>query len=371
MALSPAERLRYSRHLLLPEVGVEGQERLARATVACVGAGGLGSPVLLYLAAAGVGSLRVFDPDRVDETNLQRQVLYTTEDVGRPKAEAAAARLRALNPAIAVQPHVTRVSASNVVSLLSGCDVVVDGTDGFAARYLLSDAAVLLKIPCVHASLFRFEGRVMVIAPGKGPCYRCLHPEPPEPGTIPTCAEAGILGVLPGLVGGIQASETLKLLLGIGEPLVGRLLVVDALAMRTQTLAVPRDPACPACGEAPTITAPADYDLFCAREPDVPSVAARELAGLLDEGAPLALLDVREEPETRLCPFPRARRVALEKLAGEAASLRGADVVLVCKRGERSARGVRLLAGAGIAARNLEGGLDAWRAEIDPTLPRY
>jgi adenylyltransferase/sulfurtransferase len=370
VSLSPVERLRYARHLLLPEVGPEGQERLSRARVTCVGAGGLGSPALLYLAAAGVGTLSVFDPDPLEETNLQRQVLFTTADLGRNKAEAAFARLAALNPYVRVAAQSVAITSQNALELLAGSDVIVDGTDSFAARYLLSDAAVLLKTPLVHASVFRFEGRATVFAPG-GPCYRCLHPEPPEPGTIPSCAAAGVLGVLPGLLGCVQAAETLKLILGIGETLAGRLLVIDALRMRMSTVRFSRDPACAACGEHPTITAPVDYDLFCGGEPEVPGVGARELSDLLARGAPLHLLDVREPLEMRICPFPAARAVSFGNVVTEADRLRDRDVVVVCRNGERSERAVRLLAGAGIGARHLEGGLEAWRSEVDPELPRY
>jgi len=295
-ALGGDEMLRYARHLVIPEVGVEGQKRLKAGRVLVVGAGGLGSPVGLYLAAAGVGTLGFVDHDAVDESNLQRQVLHGTPDVGRPKVASAADRVRALNPHVVVRPYETRLTAANALALVGEHDVVVDGSDNFATRYVVNDACVLAGRPLVHGAVHRFEGQASVFAVKGGPCYRCLHADPPAPGTVANCAEAGVLGVLPGLVGLVQATEALKLLLGVGDPLVGRILLVDGLAMRFHEVHVPRDPRCPACGDRPTITAPVDVDPACeVPEPlAVPEIAVEELARRRAEGDAPALLDVRE-----------------------------------------------------------------------------
>ena len=370
--LSDADRTRYARHLVLPEVGEEGQRKLAAARVLCVGAGGLGSPLALYLAAAGVGTLGLADFDAVDETNLHRQILYGTEDVGRPKLEAAAGRLRSLNPGVNVVTHDGRLAAANALEVLSTYDVVADGTDNFAARYLVNDACVLLGKPNVWAAIFRFEGQASVFDAAKGPCYRCVFPEPPPAGAVPSCAEGGVLGVLPGLLGTIQATEVVKLILGRGTSLVGRLLLVDALAMRFTEVALRKDPSCPVCGTAPTITRLADLEEACApADGGVPGIAPRELKALLDRGADVVLLDVREPFEVRLAALPGSHNIPLGALAGRLGLLpKEAEVVALCRSGARSAAAVELLRASGYPrVRNLVGGLDRWRREVDPGLP--
>jgi molybdopterin/thiamine biosynthesis adenylyltransferase/rhodanese-related sulfurtransferase len=371
--LSDGEKRRYARHLVLPEVGSEGQERLRSASVLCVGAGGLGSPLALYLAAAGIGTLGLADFDAVDETNLHRQILYGTRDVGRPKLEAAAERLRDLNPGVNVVTHEGRLSAANALEILSNYDVVADGTDNFAARYLVNDACVLLGKPNAWAAIFRFEGQASVFdAAGGGPCYRCLFPEPPPAGAVPSCAEGGVLGVLPGLLGTIQATEVVKTVLGRGETLAGRLLLVDALAMRFSEVALRKDPSCPVCGATPTITGLADLEEACApANAGVPGIAPRELKARLDEGAGIVLLDVREPFEVSLAALPGSHNVPLGSLPGRLGLLqKDADIVALCRTGARSAAAVELLLASGYGrARNLVGGLDRWRREVDPGLP--
>ncbi len=378
--LSNDEILRYSRHLIMPEVGLEGQQRLKAARVLCVGAGGLGSPLMLYLAAAGVGTLGLVDFDVVDYTNLQRQVIHATPDVGRPKLESAAEKLRALNPYVALRPFQTRLGSDNALELVRQFDLVVDGTDNFATRYLVNDACVLAGRPNVYGSIFRFDGQASVLCAKDGPCYRCLYPEPPPPGLVPSCAEGGVLGILPGLVGLIQAAETVKLVLGRGEPLVGRLLLVDALQMRFRELKVRKNPDCPVCGRHPTITALQDYEAFCGVRgeeapsdlPGVPEIQVEELKRRLDAGEDLLLLDVREPHEYQICnlggllipPSELPRRVH------ELDSSR--EIVAYCRSGPRSARAVAFLRQAGFRkARNLAGGILAWAARVDPRMPRY
>ncbi|MBK6847254.1 MAG: molybdopterin-synthase adenylyltransferase MoeB [Proteobacteria bacterium] len=376
------ELLRYSRQLIMPEVTVAGQRRLQQARVLCVGAGGLGSPLALYLAAAGVGRLGLVDGDTVDLTNLQRQTLYATADVGRPKLEAARARLSALNPEITVVPHALRLVSANALELLRDYDVIADGSDNFATRYLVNDAAVLLGKPNVSGSVYRFAGQLSVFHPGRGPCYRCLFPEPPPPGLVPSCAESGVLGVLPGIIGSLQALEVLKLLLGQGEPLIGRLLLFDGLGARCRELSFERNPACALCGDAPTIKAPCDHDeARCARPPpsgagereavarySVEEFHARRLAG-----EPDALLDVREPHEHQLVSLPGAVLLPLGELPArlhELAATRG--YVIYCHRGARAERAYGLLRQAGFSGlRVLTGGIDAWATRIDPSLPRY
>lgn len=379
--LSRDEILRYSRHLLLPEVTLEGQKRLRGARVLLVGAGGLGSPLALYLAAAGVGRIGLVEFDRVDLTNLQRQVLYSTADVGRPKLEAARDRLAGLNPEIEIVPHAARLSSANAMEIVAGYDVVADGTDNFPTRYLVNDACVLLGKPNVHASVFRFDGQLAVFDAARGPCYRCLFPEPPPPGLVPSCADGGVLGVLPGILGTLQALEVLKLLLGRGEPMIGRLLLVDALGMRFREIAIARDPACPVCGERPTITAPIDYEAFCGLRGEeapadvegIPTLAVEELAARRAAGEEVDLLDVREPHEAAIARIPGARLLPLSELPARLHELDSARTwTLSCHRGTRSVQAFHLMRRAGFGRlRVLAGGVDAWAERIDPSMPRY
>lgn len=373
-SLTPAERERYARHLLLPELGDSGQRRLAEATVAVVGAGGLGCPVLQYLVAAGVGTIRVIDNDVVDRSNLQRQVLYADADVGRPKAEVAAERLRAQNPLVTVEAHSVRLAAANTTALLAGCDVIVNGADNFPTRYLVSDASVLLGIPHVHGAIHRFEGEVSVFLPG-GPCYRCLHSQPPAPGTIPSCSEAGVLGVLPGLVGALQATETLKLLVGLGLPLVGRLLLIDALTLRFRELRLARSPACVACGDTPSVQelvdlaeVQCDLGVTTMRE-----ITPTELKAKLDRGDDFLLIDVREPNEFELCRIPTAQLIPLGTIPQRMGELDpDAEIVVQCRSGKRSADALMFLQANGFTnLTNLKGGILAWADEVDPTITKY
>ena len=377
-ALTPEELRRYARHLILPEVGPEGQEKLKRARVLCVGAGGLGSPLVLYLAAAGVGTLGVVDFDAVDASNLQRQILHGSGDVGRSKLASAAERVAAVNPNVRFVPYETRLSSENALAILRDYDVVADGTDNFPTRYLVNDACVLLGKPNVYASIFRFEGQASVFWAKDGPCYRCLYPEPPPPGLVPSCAEGGVLGILPGLLGTIQATETLKLLLGVGAPLVGRLLLVDALGMRFRELRLRKSPECAVCGEHPTVTRLVDYEDFCgvaapAAGGDAGAITPAELKRRLDAGEDLVLLDVREPRETRINALPGAVEIPLGQIPSQMHRLRrDSEIVAYCKTGARSARATELLREAGFGrVRNLEGGIDRWAREVDPSLPRY
>ncbi len=376
MSLGPDELIRYARHLTLAEVGVAGQERLKAARVLIVGAGGLGSPAALYLAAAGVGTIGIVDADRVDLTNLQRQILHGTAAVGRDKVASAEDRLRDLNPLVTVVPHALRLDSSNVAAVLGGYNLVLDGSDNFPTRYLINDAAVRAGKPVIYGAIFRFAGQVSVLGAPGGPCYRCLYPDPPDPRLVPNCAEAGVLGVLPGVIGTLQATEAIKWLLGIGEPLIGRLLVYDALAASTTTIAVRRDRGCPACGESPTLTGPIDYEDFCRTAAPTDSGAAeidpRELAARRAEPMVLQIVDVREPWEVALAPFPDARVVPLADLPGRLGELDPAvEVITVCHLGQRSLVAQRLLVAAGFRARSLVGGIDAWAALVDPALPRY
>lgn len=375
--LSTAELTRYARHLTMPEVGVEGQRRLKEARILCIGTGGLGSPATLYLAAAGVGTIGLVDFDRVDVTNLQRQVLYTDADIGRPKLEAAAARLRAMNPHIAVRTHDTRFSAAVAEPLLRDYDIVVDGTDNFATRYLVNDACVLFGRLNVYGSIFRFEGQASVFAAKGGPCYRCLHPEPPPPGLIQNCAEGGVLGVLPGIIGTIQATEAIKLAIGQGRPLIGRFLVFDALAMTFRELKLRRDPDCPVCGDTPTIRELRDYDEYCdgvspALE-DREHVTVEELKARIDAKADFLLVDVREPNEAQICRLPGAQLIPLNELPERYRELpRDRELIIHCRSGMRSARAAHFLKGRGFQnVHNLQGGILAWIDRIDPSLTRY
>lgn len=380
VALSKDEVLRYSRHLIMPEVGMEGQLKLKQAKVLLVGAGGLGSPLALYLAAAGVGKLGVVDFDVVDFTNLQRQVLHGTSDVGRSKLESAADTLREINPYVEVVPHEVRLTSENALAILADYDIVADGTDNFATRYLVNDACVLTGKPNVYGSIFRFEGQASVFATREGPCYRCLYPEPPPPGLVPSCAEGGVLGVLPGIVGCIQALETIKLIIGRGEPLIGRLLLFDALRLRFRELKLRRNPECPACGEQPTIDHLIDYEEFCGirgqeAEPmaTVPEITPTELKQMIDERRDFRLVDVREPHEFDICRIPGSVLIPLGDVPARMNELDSAqDIVVHCRSGMRSARAVELLQKAGFRRiHNLKGGILAWSDEVDPSVPKY
>lgn len=376
MSASPAELIRYARHLTLPEVGTAGQEKLRHARVLLVGAGGLGSPAALYLAAAGIGTLGIVDADVVELTNLQRQVLHGTAAIGRPKTDSARERLHDLNPHVKVVLHPVRLTSENALDLLGGYDLALDGSDNFPTRYLVNDASVLLGKPYVYGSIFRFDGQVSVFAAPGGPCYRCLFSEPPPPDLVPNCAEAGVLGVLPGLVGSLQALEVIKWVLGVGESLVGRLLLVDALRVRFRELDVRRDASCSACGERPSLTRLIDYDAYCgvgagdgtqSAELDVAELSAR-----LEAAQAPQVLDVREPWEWEIAHIAGSRLVPLGELASRLGELDpGADVVTICHRGARSLTAQQLLQGAGFRAWSLVGGIDAWAAEMDPGMARY
>ncbi|MCI4326990.1 MAG: molybdopterin-synthase adenylyltransferase MoeB [Thermoplasmata archaeon] len=374
--LSSEERHRYSRHLLLPEVGESGQRKLRRARVLLVGAGGLGSPAGLYLAAAGVGTIGIVDSDSVETSNLQRQVLYDVASVGRSKVTRATTRLRELNPHVRVVPHRVRLTSQNALRILRGYDVVVDGTDNFPTRYLVSDACALLGKPDVFGSVYRFEGQVSVFDARRGPCYRCLFPEPPPPELVPSCAEGGVLGVVPGLVGLCQATEVLKLILGIGEPLVGRLWLLDTLAGSSREVRVRKNPRCPVCGRHPTQRALIDYPAFCGvagSSERVPEVTPLALARELEREHPPVLVDVREPGEWAIAHLPRARLVPKGSLAERVDGLpRRRPIVVYCKSGSRSATAVRFLLDHGfVDVRSLSGGIDRWAEQVEPTMPRY
>jgi molybdopterin/thiamine biosynthesis adenylyltransferase/rhodanese-related sulfurtransferase len=374
--LTREEMQRYSRHLIMPEVTAEGQKRLKAASVLCIGAGGLGSPAALYLAAAGVGTLGIVDFDRVDLTNLQRQILHGTKDIGRGKLESARDRLQDINPEIELKLHECRFSSENAEQIVADYDVVVDGSDNFATRYLSNDVCVFARKPNVFGSVFRFEGQTTVFAPHLGgPCYRCLFPEPPPPESVPNCAQAGVLGVLPGIIGMLQAIETIKLILGIGEPMIGRLLHFDALKVHFRELKLRRDPQCPVCGENPTIFAPIDYDQFCGAREDgsIPAISVQELKRKMDASEAFELIDVREPFEFEIARIDRAKLIPLGEIAERADELqREQPIVVHCHRGQRSVEAVRLLQQHGFAnVYNLEGGIDAWSDFIDPSVPKY
>ncbi len=379
--LGDAERARYARHLILDEVGPEGQRRLKGSSVLLVGAGGLGAPAAIYLAAAGVGRLTLIDFDRVDDSNLQRQVLYATSDVGRPKVEAARERLRAINPHVDVRALFERFDADNGLDLVRDHDVVLDGADNFATRYLVNDACVIAGRPNVYGSVFRFEGQASVFDARRGPCYRCLHPEPPPAGSIPSCVEGGVLGVLPSIVGSIQATEALKLLLGRGEALVGRLLLIDALELRFREIAIRKTANCPACGHAPRIRtladAPGDGGCRPERAADGRTppfdVTPEEVAARIARGDDLLLLDVRTPMEWSIVRLEGARLIPMNEVPARLDEIDpGRDVVVYCHHGPRSAIVTRYLRENGYpAAANLDGGIDAWSKTVDPSLPRY
>ncbi len=384
--LSRQEVMRYSRHLIIPEVATDGQKRLKKAKVLAVGAGGLGSPTLMYLAAAGVGTLGVVDFDTVDESNLQRQIIHGQSDVGRSKAESARDSIHEINPLIQVNLHTERLDSSNVMELFAQYDLIVDGTDNFATRYMVNDAAFLLGKPYVWGSIYRFDGQASVFWPtapgGQAPCYRCLYPEPPPPGMVPSCAEGGVLGVLCASIGAIQTTEAIKLLTGIGEPLVGSLMVYDALDMEYRKIKVRKDPECPLCGKNPTITSLIDYEAFCgtvseeAQEAAVGStILATELKAKMDAGEDFVLVDVREPAEFEIVSIPGARLIPKgEILNGSALSSLPQDkqIVLHCKSGVRSAEALAALKAAGLTnSVHVQGGVLAWAAQVDPSLPTY
>jgi sulfur-carrier protein adenylyltransferase/sulfurtransferase len=377
--LSPAETLRYARHIVLDDVGEAGQRKLKQAKVLIVGAGGLGSPASLYLAAAGVGTLGLVDFDDVDASNLQRQVLYGESDLGRPKLDAALARLRDLNPHIRLVAHPERLTSANALRILADYDIVLDGTDNFPTRYLVNDACVLLGKRNVYGSILKFEGQLSVFAGGDdAPCYRCLFREPPPPGLVPSCAEGGVLGVLPGVIGSLQALEAIKLITGVGEPMIGRLLLFDALKLSWRELKLRRNPECPVCGDAPTVTELIDYDVFCGIEPatDAPfEIDVAELKARLDTGEALDLVDVREPFEWRIANLGDygARMIPMGEVAARIGELDSArEIIVYCRSGARSGDVVQYLREQGFArARNLRGGVLAWGAEVDPSFPRY
>jgi sulfur-carrier protein adenylyltransferase/sulfurtransferase len=381
MDLSPEQLRRYSRHLLLPEVGLEGQKKLRAARVLCIGAGGLGSPVSMYLAAAGIGTLGIVDFDVVELSNLQRQVVHGTEDVGRSKAESARDTIRSLNPDVEVILHPSRLTSRNALEIIRPYDIVVDGTDNFATRYLTNDACVLLKKVNVYGSVFRFEGQASLFAPHQGgPCYRCLYPEPPPPGAVPSCAEAGVLGVLPGIIGLVQATEVLKQALGAGTSLLNRLLLFNALEMKFRELKLRRDPRCPVCGEQPTITSLVDYEQFCGLAPagktimNQDDVTVQELKRALEEPAlSIKVLDVREADEYRIAHIDGAQLFPLSELARRYAELDpNQSYYLHCHHGGRSMRALQFLRQQGFKnLKNVQGGIHAWSEQIDPTVPRY
>lgn len=376
-SLSHDEVLRYSRHLMLPEVGVDGQRKLKAARVLLVGAGGLGSPLALYLAAAGVGTLGMVEFDAVDVSNLQRQILHGSSAIGRPKLKSAKARLKDLNPYVHFEPIADKLTSANALEIVRAFDIVADGSDNFPTRYLVNDACALAGKPYAYGAILRFEGQASVFDAARGPCYRCLFSEPPPPELVPSCADAGVLGVLPGIIGSIQALEILKFILGVGESLLGRLVVFDALGMRFRELALKKDPACPMCGPEPTITALMDYEAFCgvASAPAnvSPEVSVRALAGELENGRPVLLLDVREPREWDLVHLADATLIPLGQLPSRLAELDNhPDIVAYCHTGVRSLRAVQLLLSAGFRrARSLAGGIDAWSREVDRTMPRY
>jgi len=381
-ALSREELARYNRHILLPEVGLEGQQKLKQARVLIIGAGGLGSPACMYLAAAGIGHLGIVDQDLVDASNLQRQILHGTGDVGREKTASARERVGEINPHVNVETYETRLTSKNALEIFRNYDVIVDGTDNFPTRYLVNDACVLLGKPNIYGSIFRFEGQTSVFWAEKGACYRCLYPEPPPPGLVPSCAEGGVLGVLPGIIGSIQANETIKLILGCGEPLINRLLLFDALGMRFRELKLQKDPGCLICGEHPTVTTLIDYEDFCGLHQGATSspankvdeISATELKKKLDEGRSVTIIDVREPYEYAIARIPGARLIPQGHLLDHMDELDPAhDTVLFCRGGGRSARAILDLRASGYTGHmyNLKGGILAWSDEVDPGVPKY
>lgn len=383
VSLSGEEIQRYGRHLVMPEITIDGQRKLKAARVLCVGTGGLGSPLLTYLAAAGIGKLGIVDFDFVDHSNLHRQIIHSTESIGQPKVVSARKRIHEINPNVEVEPHEVALRSGNAMGICRGYDVIVDGTDNFPARYLVNDTCALLGKPNVYGSIFRFEGQCTVFWATKGPCYRCLFPDPPPPGLVPSCAEGGVLGVLPGIIGVMQAIETIKIILGIGDPLIGRLVAFDALRMRFRELKLPKDPACPICGEKPTIRELIDYEQFCGaaatpgttapKEAPVPEITATELSARLAAKEDFILLDVREPHEHQICRIPGARLIPLGELSRKIHEFDPNQEILIhCKSGGRSATAVRAFQKAGFRhVKNVRGGILAWSKEVDPTVPRY
>ena len=379
--LTREQILRYSRHLIMPEVGIEGQQKLKDAGILLIGAGGLGSPLGLYLAAAGVGRLGIVDFDTVDFTNLQRQIIHRTEDVGRLKVESAKERINTINPDVEVLTFNTKISRENVMELITGYDVVVDGTDNFPTRYLVNDACVFQKKPNIYGSIFRFDGQATVFYPFKGPCYRCLYPEPPPPGMVPSCAEGGVLGVLPGIIGVIQATEAVKLIIGKGEPLIGRLLLYNALTMRFREVKIKRNPACQVCGEKPTIKTLIDYDEFCGLTRVAEGEAAHseydlgpgEVKQWLEKDKKAVLLDVREPHEYEIVHIEGSTLIPLSELHLRTNELDTADtIVTYCHHGQRSLQAIKTLEHFGFKKlKHLRGGIDAWASEVDPEMARY
>jgi len=377
--LTNDEIQRYSRHLIMPEVGMEGQQKLKTARVLCVGTGGLGSPLALYLTAAGVGTLGIVDFDVVDVTNLQRQIIHSTADVGRKKLDSAEEKLKAINPYINIRKFETRLSSENALDVFRDFDIIADGTDNFPTRYLVNDACVLTGKPNVYGSIFRFEGQASVFATQEGPCYRCLYPEPPPPGLVPSCAEGGVLGILPGLVGVMQATEVIKLILGAGEPLIGRLLLIDALGMKFRELKLRKNPDCPACGTHPTVSKLIDYNEFCGIrgeekpvETGIPEMQVEELKRRLDAGDDLFVLDVREPHEYQICNIG-GHLIPLGDLPNRVSELDSSrEIVAHCRSGVRSGKAVAFLQQAGFRkVHNLAGGILAWADKIDPKMPKY
>jgi adenylyltransferase/sulfurtransferase len=379
VSLSKDEILRYSRHLILPEVGMEGQLKLKQAKVLLVGTGGLGAPLALYLTAAGIGRIGLVDFDVVDFTNLQRQVIHGTKDVGKKKIDSAIESMNDINPFVQVDRHETALSSENAFEIFKDYDYVVDGTDNFPTRYLVNDACVLLKKPNVYGSIFRFEGQATVFATEGGPCYRCLYPEPPPPGLVPSCAEGGVLGILPGIIGLIQATETVKLILGIGQPLIGRLMLYDALGMKFRELKLRRNPECPICGDNRTIHELIDYEQFCGipqHEPEVPvltDIDPTEVKAKQDRGDQFILVDVREPHEYQIARIPGSVLMPLGEVGKRLGELDpNAEIVMHCKMGGRSAKAVDLLKQNGFTkVRNMTGGITAWSDKVDPTVPKY
>ena len=377
--LSHEELLRYSRHLTLPDVGLEGQSKLGAARVLLIGAGGLGSPAGLYLAAAGVGTLGIVDFDVVDRSNLQRQILYGTSEIGTRKTEAARERLHDVNPHVHIETFAERLTSANALDILGGFDIVVDGSDNFPTRYLVNDACVLLGKPDVYGSVFRFDGQVSVFSAEPGPCYRCLYSEPPPPDLVPSCAEGGVLGVLPGIIGSLQALEVIKLIVGIGDPLMGRLLLFDGRKMQFRELALEKDPDCPVCGIHPTVTSLIDYEAFCgvgeagSGKREGAEISAQELQRERDRKPDLVLLDVREPREADIARIEGARLIPLRDLPRRTGELSTrAEIVTHCHHGQRSLQAREILKGAGFSnVRSLAGGIDAWAREVDPDMPRY
>lgn len=382
MQLNNDEIRRYSRHLILPEVGLAGQKKICSTSVLCIGAGGLGSPIAMYLAAAGIGKIGIVDFDTVDFSNLQRQIIHGTDDVGRPKAESAKETINSINPNVDVVIHNTRISSENAMDLIGGYDIVVDGTDNFPTRYLTNDACVLLKKPNVYGSIFRFEGQASVFAPHlNGPCYRCLYPEPPPPGMVPSCAEGGVLGVLPGIVGCIQATEILKLALGKGSSLIGRLLLFNALDMKFREVRLRRDPQCPLCGENPTITKLIDYEMFCGIQPQAPEldanpdeVTVQEMKRALDDPKlGIRVIDVREQDEHEIAHIKGVPLVPLSQLHERFTELNPNEQIYIhCKSGVRSLKALKFLREQGFKyVKSVKGGISAWADEIDHNVPKY